>query len=427
MANRPAALHAQIIGWGMHVPSKVVTNDDLARTLDTSDEWIRSRTGIAQRHVADQKESTSTMAIKAAQHAIAVADINPRQIDLVIVATITPDYPFPSVACLVQDGLGIPHAAAFDLGAGCTGFVYALSVASQLIAGGNYRTALVVGAETMTRFVDWEDRGTCILFGDGAGAVILQATEQPTGLLSSVLGSDGSGADLLLVPGGGSRKPASRETVENRQHYIKMNGNEVYRFAIDAMTTAAKAVVEQTGMALDDVELIIPHQANIRIIQAAAKALHLPPERVFTNLAKYGNTSAASIPIALCEAIEQGRIQTGDHLVLVGFGTGLTWGAVLLQWGVSPRPAKLPIWRLALHQVRGQFAPVRSASHRLGLRLRAMALRQELDADGNGSNGPSAGNGHKATNGNQGSNGQGANGSNGKGHRRWNAPKIWPR
>ncbi len=379
MANRPAALHAQVVGWGKYVPARVVSNDDLALLVDTSDAWIRSRTGIARRHIAEAKEATSTLAVRAAQNAIAVADVNPRQIDLVVVATLTPDYQFPAVASQVQDALGIPHAAAFDLSAGCTGFVYALSIASQLISAGSYRRALVIGAETLSRITDWTDRSTCVLFGDGAGAVLLQATEEPTGLLSFTLGSDGSGAELLYVPAGGSRRPASPETVQNHLHYIKMNGSEVYRFAVDAMVKSAKKVMEQSGLAPEDVELVIPHQANLRIIQAATKALHLPAEKVFTNLADYGNTSAASIPIALCDAIEQGRIQTSDHVLLVGFGAGLTWGAALLRWGVSPRPAKLPIWRVALHQVRGQLAPVRSASHRLGLRLRTLASRIDLD------------------------------------------------
>ncbi|MHB1005430.1 MAG: beta-ketoacyl-ACP synthase III [Chloroflexota bacterium] len=384
MANRPA-LHAQIVGWGMYAPSKVVTNDDLASVVDTTDDWIKSHTGIAQRHIAEPKESTSTLAIRAAQNAIAVADFNPRHIDLVIVATLTPDYPWPSVACLVQDALGIPHAAAFDISAGCTGFVYALSIASRLIAGGHHKAALVIGAETLSRIVDWTDRKTCVLFGDGAGAVLLQATEQPTGLLGATLGSDGSGAELLYVPGGGSKRPASVESVQNHQHYVKMDGSAVYRFAVDAMTKAARGVIEETGVGIGDIELVIPHQANIRIIQAATKALKLAPERVFTNIARYGNTSAASIPIALCEAVEHGRVQTSDHILLVGFGAGLTWGAALIQWGVPTRPEPRPIWRTAAHHVVGRLAPVRSASHRLGLRLRTLATRpDELGGNGNG-------------------------------------------
>ena len=382
LANKPAQLHAQIVGWGKYVPSKVLTNDDLARTVDTSDEWIRTRTGIHERHIADAKESTSTLAVKAAQAAIELADINPRQIDLVIVATVTPDYQFPSVACQVQDALGLPHAAAFDLSAGCTGFIYALSVASKMVAAGAHKLALVIGAETLSRIVDWEDRNTCVLFGDGAGAVLLQATEAPTGLLSFTLGADGSGGDLLLVPAGGSRRPPCAETVQNRQHFIKMNGPEVYRFAVDVMVRASRTVIEQTGLALDDVELVIPHQSNARIIQSAAKTLKLPPERVFTNLARYGNTSAASVPIALCEAVEQGLVKTGDHVVLVGFGAGFTWGAALVQWG-APLPAKLPFWMAALYHVWRPLAAVRSASRRAALRVRTVASRADL----NGQNG----------------------------------------
>ncbi|MHB1134833.1 MAG: beta-ketoacyl-ACP synthase III [Chloroflexota bacterium] len=383
MANRPTPLHAQIIGWGKYVPHKVLTNCELARTVDTSDEWIRSRTGILERRIADPKESTSTLAMRAAQAAIEMADFSPRHIDLVIVATLTPDYPFPSVACQVQDALGIPNAAAFDLSAGCTGFIYALGVASRLISTGAYKTALVIGAETLSRIVDWEDRNTCVLFGDGAGAVLLQATEGPTGLLDCILGSDGSGSDLLYVPAGGCRKPSCADTVQARQHFVKMNGPEVYRFAVDAMVRASRELIERTGIAMDDVELVIPHQANARIIAAATKALKLPPERVYTNLARYGNTSGASIPLALCEAVEEGRVKERDHVLLVGFGAGLTWGAALVQWG-APLPAKLPLWKSTLRQAYRPIAPVRSASHRLGLRLRTIVNRTDLNGNGNG-------------------------------------------
>ncbi|MCL5108934.1 MAG: ketoacyl-ACP synthase III [Chloroflexi bacterium] len=377
MANRPA-LHAEIVGWGKYVPSKVLTNEDLAKSVDTSDEWIKSRTGIAERHIADPKEASSHLATKAARAAIAVADINPRQIDLVIVATVTPDYLFPSVACQVQDALGIPNAAAFDLNAGCTGFIYALSVASRLIAAGAHKLALVIGAETLSRVLDWQDRTTCVLFGDGAGAVLLQASEAPAGLLGCTLGADGSGADLLQLPAGGSRRPACEDTVKNRQHYLKMNGPEVYRFAVDAMVRASRAVIEQTGVLMDDVELVIPHQANVRIIQSAVKALKLPPEKVFTNLARYGNTSAASVPIALCEAVEQGLVKQGDHVVLVGFGAGLTWGAALVQWG-APLPVKLPFWKLALYHAVRPLALARSTSHRAALRARTIISRVDLN------------------------------------------------
>lgn len=372
MAGKAPRLYAQIVGWGKYTPAKVLTNEHLASLVDTSDDWIRSRTGISRRHIADPRESTSTLAARAAQQAIAVADVNPRQIDLIIVATVSPDYPFPSVACQVQDALGIPHAAAFDLGAGCTGFVYALGIAGQLVATGAHRTALVIGAETLSRCVDWTDRNTCVLFGDGAGAVIVQATEEPTGLLGYSLGSDGSGADLLYIPAGGSRRPTTPDTVNSGLHYIRMNGSEVYRFAVDAMAKATREVMDRAGLGPDDLSLLIPHQANARIINAAARALKLPPERVFTNLADYGNTSAASIPIALCEAIEQGRVQTGDNLVLVGFGAGLTWGAVALKWGIPTRPAPLPVWKRALYEAHRSVAPVRSASHRLALRVRTL-------------------------------------------------------
>ncbi len=365
--------YAQIIGWGHYAPPKVLTNDDMSKIVDTSDEWIRTRTGISERHIAEGKESTATMATRAAQNAIAVADINPRSIDLIIVATLSPDYPFPAVACLVQDALGVPHAAAFDLSAGCTGFVYALTVASQMIGSGAYNTALVVGSETLSRMLDWTDRTTCVLFGDGAGAVVLRASDEPTGLLGSTLGSDGSGAELLYIPAGGARMPASQETVEGHQHSIKMNGSEVYRFAVDAMTRVSRQVLEKTGVTIDDLALVIPHQANERIISAASRALKLPPEKVYKNVDRYGNTSSASVPIALSEAAAQGRIRDGDHIMLVGFGAGLTWGAAIVQWGVPP-PSQTPWFlRTLIGRALARFAIVRSLGKRLGLRLRTMA------------------------------------------------------
>lgn len=363
MVSGVVSKSAQITGWGYAVPGKVVTNDDLAKTLDTSDEWIRTRTGIRQRYIATPRETTFTLALKAARQALEVADFDPARLDLVIVATVTPDYPFPSTACLIQDALGARTAGAFDLSAGCSGFVYGLAIATQFIKAGTYKTILVIGAETLSRIVDWTDRSTCVLFGDGAGAVVLQASDQPGGVLSTVLGADGSGGDLLQLPGGGSRYPPSVETLAAKMHYAKMDGNAVFRFATRIMGEVAAQATEQAGLSLDQISLLIPHQANIRIIETAAKRLKLPPERVFTNLDRYGNTSSASIPIALCEAVEAGRVQPGDHLILVAFGAGLTWAAAAVRWGV-PKPIRpRPWWKRLLSLLRAIGARIRSLAH----------------------------------------------------------------
>jgi len=363
------ARHAQIVGWGMYVPSEVLTNDDLASMVDTSDDWIRARTGILERRIAAPKETTATMAIRAAQAALRVANANPARLDLIIVATATPDYSFPATACLVQDALGATRAGAFDLSAGCTGFVYALAVGSQMIISGAYDQVLVIGAETLSRIINWTDRNTCVLFGDGAGAVLLQASDVPGGVLSAVLGADGSGGGLLMLPAGGSRYPASAETVAQDMHYIHMNGPEVFRFATRVTAKAARQALAEANVNLEDISLFIPHQANSRIIQSAAKSLKLPPEKVFVNLDHYGNTSSASVPIALCEAIEQGRVKRGDHLVMVGFGAGLTWAAVVVRWGV-PLPIPLPSrWRVVWRLVRYRWAAIRSYLRRLGWKI----------------------------------------------------------
>jgi len=359
------ARYAQIIGWGMCVPDRVITNDDLARIVDTSDEWIRARTGIRERRIVnDATETTSSLAVKAARAALEVADLSPARLDTIIVATVTPDYPFPATACLVQDALGATRAGAFDLNAGCTGFVYGLNVGAGLIIGGQADYVLVIGAETLSRITDWSDRSTCVLFGDGAGAVVLAASRTPGGVLATLLGSDGSGGDLLIIPGGGSRHPASPETVNNGQHFIHMKGREVFRFATRVMARSAREVAERAGWKLDEVSLVIPHQANERIIQSSARQLKLPPERVFTNLERYGNTSAASIPIALCEAVEQGRIKPDDRLILVGFGAGLTWAAAAIEW-CMPLPAEpAPWWRTLLRHLRYRWARWRSLVRR---------------------------------------------------------------
>ena len=374
--------HTHIVGWGKYVPRRVLTNDDLSRMVDTSDGWIHARTGIRERHIAEDGETTASMAIQAAQQALEVAGLSPVQLDLIVVATATPDYLFPATACLVQDALGATRAVAFDLSAGCSGFVYGLSVAAHLLSADVYQTALVIGAETLSRITDWTDRATCILFGDGAGAVVLRAGENEGGVLATVLGADGSGGDLLRLPAGGSRMPASHRTVAERLHFIQMKGREVFRFAVRAIPTATREVLEEAGLSLADLNLLIPHQANQRIIEAAARSLGLPPEGVYSNLERYGNTSAASIPIALSEAAAEGRIRPGDLVVCVGFGAGLTWGAAAIRW-TRPQPAPSPLWRRFLRRLRYNLAALRSWLRRLLRRLTALWVRDVLD-DGRG-------------------------------------------
>ncbi len=368
--------HAHIVGWGKSVPQRVLTNDDLSRMVDTSDEWIRTRTGIAERRIVVDGETTFSMSLHAAQRSLEVAGINPSQLDLIVVATVTPDYAFPATACLVQDALGATRAAAFDLSAGCTGFVYGLSVAANLISAGVYENALVIGAETLSRITDWSDRATCVLFGDGAGAVVLQANGADGGVLSTVLGADGSGGDLLCLPAGGSKHPASHRTVAEGLHYLRMKGREVFRFAVRAMPAATRGVLEQAGLEISDLNLLIPHQANQRIIEAATRALKLEPEVVFTNLERYGNTSAASIPIALCEAAEEGRIQRDDLVVCVGFGAGLTWGAAAIRWS-APLPSVAPSrWEKARYQLRYRYAALRSLVRRFLRWLLSLGVKE---------------------------------------------------
>lgn len=351
---------AHIVGWGKYVPARVLTNHDLARIVDTTDEWIRTRTGIVERHIAADNETTATMAFHAAQEALEVAEIKPSQLELVIVATATPDHFFPSTACLVQDALGASHAAAFDLSAGCSGFVYGLYVAAGLIEAGIYKNALVIGAETLSRVTDWSDRTTCILFGDGAGAVILQANGAEGGVLSGLLRADGSGSDLLYIEAGGSRMPASHQTVSEGKHYLKMKGREVFRFAVRVIPEATRQALERAGLTMTDLSLIIPHQANQRIIESSAKTLGIAPEKMFSNVERYGNTSAASIPIALCEAVERGLIQRDDIVVLVGFGAGLTWAAATVRWSAPLPPAPPSRLKRAWGTLRYRYAALRS-------------------------------------------------------------------
>ena len=374
--------YAHVTGWGMAVPELILTNADLAKMVETTDEWIVERTGIRERHLADKHESTATLAVQAAQRALERTEIRPRDLELIIVATSSPEHIFPATASIVQDRLGARTAGAFDLSAACTGFIFAVNMAAQAIRSGALENALVIGAETLSRIVNWDDRSTCILFGDGAGAFVLQASEKPGGVLSCVMRSDGSGADLLSVPAGGSRIPTSIETVRGKLHGIHMNGREVFRFATRVMASATHEAVEQAGLHLDDVELVVPHQANLRIIEAAARGLRLPLSRFMINIERYGNTSTASIPMAVAEAVEAGRVHPGDHLVLVGFGAGLTWGALTLQWVAPERP--VPTRRRRLSLLRSVFARVRSSLRRVvrwleGLLWGAAARRRSGD------------------------------------------------
>jgi 3-oxoacyl-[acyl-carrier-protein] synthase-3 len=320
-----------IIGAGEYLPKKILTNADLEKMVDTSDEWITTRTGIKERHLARKDESVSDMALAASLEALEDSKIKPQELELVIVATITPDMPFPSTACILQNKLKASKAVCFDISAACAGFIYALTTAQQFIARGGYKNALVVGAEKLSCLTDWKDRNTCVLFGDGAGAAVLGEVKSG-GILASYLGSDGSMGELLMVPAGGSKNPASHETVDNRMHYIKMRGNELFKIAVIAMTRAAQTALKQAGLACQDIDLVIPHQANIRIIMAMAKKLKLPEEKIYLNIEKCGNMSSASTIIALSQAVKEGRVKKGDYLLLDAFGAGLTWGACVVQW-----------------------------------------------------------------------------------------------
>jgi 3-oxoacyl-[acyl-carrier-protein] synthase-3 len=323
----------QIAGWGKYLPERIMSNDELATIVDTSDEWIRARTGILERRIAAPEETTCSLSVNAARQALDRARVRAEDLDLIIVATCTPDYAnMPATASLVQHALGAPRAGAVDLNAVCSGFMYALATGSQFVLTGAFRSVLVIGADVFTRILDWQDRSTCVLFGDGAGAVVLQPTDKPGGLVSFQLGSDGSGACSLYVPAGGSRRPPSAETVAEREHYVKMQGRDVFRFATMAVPESVQQALGSAGLTTDDIDLFIPHQANVRIIDNAARRLKLAPEAVFSNVAKYGNTSAASIPVALCEAVDDGLVTSGSTVVMSGFGSGLSWGTAVWKW-----------------------------------------------------------------------------------------------
>src|SRR5213082_177473 len=329
VVKNPRAKHGfrgrtcSITAVGSYVPEKILTNADLERMVDTSDEWITTRTGIKQRRIAAANEHTSHMAAKAALRALSRGGISPEQIDLIIVATITPDMPFPATACLVQQQIGAYRAAAFDIEAACSGFIYALEIGQQFIMSRTYDTVLVIGAEKLSAIVDWTDRNTCVLFGDGAGAAVLQNRPQAHGLLTAVMGADGSKSDLLYMPGGGSRCPATAESVASRTHYLRMEGKETFKNAVQAMQTAAEEALRRCEIDITRIKCIIPHQANRRIIDALGERLGAKPEQLFVNLHKYGNTSAASVAIALDEAVESGTVKPGDLILLIVFGAGL--------------------------------------------------------------------------------------------------------
>ena len=320
-----------ITGLGCYAPERVLTNDELSGMVDTSDEWVRTRTGIRERRIAAPEEATSDLCIPAAEAALADAGVKGSELDLVIVATITADMLFPSTAAILADRLGARRAAAYDLSAGCTGFVYALSQGYGAISAGLARRVLVVGGDTLSRIVDWDDRATCVLFGDGAGAVVLEPVERG-GFHAFELGADGAGGMDLFMPAGGSRRPASAETVAAREHYVKMNGREVYKFATRVLVSSAEAVLETAGKDVGDVDLYVPHQANVRIIEHAARKLKIESERVFVNADRYGNTSSASIPLALGDARASGRLKDGALVLMTGMGSGLTWGSSVITW-----------------------------------------------------------------------------------------------
>ncbi|MEO0162532.1 MAG: beta-ketoacyl-ACP synthase III [candidate division WOR-3 bacterium] len=324
-------MRAYIAGLGTYVPEKILTNFDLEKIVETSDEWITTRTGIKERRIADADKATSDLAVIAAQRALEDAQTKPEEIDAIILGTATPDMLFPSTACIVQSRLGARQIMAFDISAGCSGFIYGLGIAEAMIKNG-YNNILVIGAETLSKVMDFTDRATCVLFGDGAGAAVIKKTnDADCGIIASYFAADGSDWRLLHQPAGGSRIPASEESVKNRLHYIKMEGNEVFKLAVRAMIESAIKTLQKANLSSKDIALLIPHQANIRIIEATAKRLEIPMEKVYVNLHRYGNTSAASIPIALAEARAEGRIKKGDYVLMVAFGAGFTWGGVLIQ------------------------------------------------------------------------------------------------
>ena len=351
--------NARITGWGMYAPSRIMTNDELATIVDTNDDWIRSRTGIRERRIAADDETALTLSVHASRDALAVAGLDPKDLDLVIVATCTPDYPLPATAVLVATELGATRASGFDLQAACSGFLYAMATANGFIAGGMARNVLVIGVEVLSRFLDWTDRSTCVLFGDGAGAVLLQASESPGGALGFDLFSDGTGCDGIIVPAGGSARPASHETVDARMHAIRMLGSDVYKYATRQMGESAEAALRQAGLTVADIDQFVFHQANIRIINSVQKQLGIPEEKTYVNIDRYGNTSAASVPMALVEAVASGRVKPGDRILMVAFGAGYTAGAAVWEWTADPTRSFLaPGGQTRMGQPRRELAEV---------------------------------------------------------------------
>jgi 3-oxoacyl-[acyl-carrier-protein] synthase-3 len=331
MIGTANGVRVSITGLGTHVPDKVVTNDDIAKLVETSDEWIRERTGIRERRIATEDEALSDLCIPAAKEALEAAGLAATDIDLIIVATVTPDMIFPCAAAVLADGIGATNAAAYDLSAGCTGFIYAVAQAAGMITAGFAQRVLVVGADTLSKAVDWTDRSTCILFGDGAGAVVMERVAEG-GFLGFDLGADGSGGMELYIPAGGSRAPASEQTVQERRHYVKMNGREVFKFATRVLVSSAETLLERCNLGVDDIDVYVPHQANVRIIDHAARKLGVPADKVVVNVDRYGNTSSASIPLALADAAADGKLKQGALVLMTGMGAGLTWGSGLIEW-----------------------------------------------------------------------------------------------
>jgi 3-oxoacyl-[acyl-carrier-protein] synthase-3 len=331
-AEGTMAQSAVISGTGRSVPSRVVTNRDLEKIVDTSDEWITTRTGIRERRIAGPGEVMSTFATEACRQALESAGVEPADVDLIICATVTPDMPIPATSCTIQERLGSKRAAAFDMQAGCSGFIYAQSVAKQFLLTGRYRHVLIVGAELLSKFLDWSDRATCVIFADGAGAALMSAGELPRGVLSSVMHTDGSMSDLIVMTGGGTLHPPTEETVRAGLHYIRMKGNETFKIAVRSLEEVSREALSLAGLTTEDVDVFIPHQANQRIIDAVGTRLGIPAERCYVNIERYGNTSAASIPIALDEAVRSGRIRPGNVILMAAFGAGLTWAASVVRW-----------------------------------------------------------------------------------------------
>ncbi|NOX63783.1 MAG: ketoacyl-ACP synthase III [Chloroflexi bacterium] len=364
-------VYSQITGWGCYAPERVLTNADLEKMVDTSDEWIVSRTGIRERHIAAPGEATVAMSLQASRRALEKAEISADELDLIILATSTPDYLCPPASSMLQDELGASRAGAMTLVTGCTGFLYGLITAAQFIETGAYKHVLVVGTETLSYGVDWEDRNTCVLFGDGSGAVVLSQSQTPGGLQSMLLRSEGDGWDALILPGIGSRTELTPEVIERKDHKLKMDGRRVFKFATRVMTDAVLEVLTDAGLTIDDVDLLIPHQANKRIIDLAVRRLGIAPDKVMVNIERYGNTSAASVPLALCEALAEGRIEPGDRIVMVAFGAGLTYAACVWQWQseeVEEEPILVTNW------------PVPESLQLMAQEMRTAAWRMQVQA-----------------------------------------------